>query len=83
MNPLVFPPLAEENIHPEVVRFLQEQGCDDQSVTGGGQFGQGGADVLRLAHAVRRQTKRAWGKFSGLLRFGAHNHLASMTLPKS
>jgi hypothetical protein len=83
VNPFDFPLLADENIHPEVVRFLQEQGSDVQSVTGGGQFGHSDADVLWLGRARGRQTKRAWGNFSGLLRFSAHNHLASMTLPKS
>ena len=54
MNPLDFPLLADENIHPEVVRFLHEQGYDVQAVTEGGRFGQSDADVLSLAHTAGR-----------------------------
>ena len=54
MNPLDFPLLADENIHPEVVRFLVDRGYDVQSIAEQGLFGQSDANVLRLAHAAER-----------------------------
>ena len=39
MNPLDFPLLADENIHPEVVRFLVDRGYDVQSVAEQDLFG--------------------------------------------
>jgi predicted nuclease of predicted toxin-antitoxin system len=54
VNPLDFPLFADENVHPEVVRFLRKRGYDIQSVAEEGRFGQSDADVLRLAHAAGR-----------------------------
>lgn len=54
MNPLEFPLLADENIHPDVVLFLRQQGCDIRSVVEKGLFGQSGLSVLRTAHADGR-----------------------------
>jgi predicted nuclease of predicted toxin-antitoxin system len=54
VNPLDFPLLADENVHPEVVRFLSKRGSDVQSVAEEGWFGQSDADILRLAHAAGR-----------------------------
>lgn len=54
MKPLDFPLLADENIHPDVIGFLRERGCDVQSVAEEGRFGQSDADVLRLAHMAGR-----------------------------
>jgi hypothetical protein len=32
VNPLAYPLLAEENIHPEVVGWLRDTGCDVRTV---------------------------------------------------
>jgi len=54
VNPLDFSLLADENVHPEVVRFLADRGHDIQSVAGQGLVGQSDAGVMRLAHAAGR-----------------------------
>ncbi len=50
MHPLDFPLLADENIHPDVVRFLREQhGADICSVSEEGLAGQDDTTLLRCA----------------------------------
>lgn len=49
MNPLDFPLLTDENIHPEVVKHLRDQGIDVQSVTEVGLLGQSDLAILRYA----------------------------------
>jgi predicted nuclease of predicted toxin-antitoxin system len=54
MRPLDFPLLADENIHPAVVRALAAQGKDVRSVSTEGLTGRPDAEVLRRAHAEGR-----------------------------
>ena len=54
MNPLNFPLLADENIHPEVVKELRDQGMDVESVAEAGLLGQGDLTILRYAQRVGR-----------------------------
>ena len=54
MKPLDFPLLADENIHPDVVRALAAQGKDIRSVVTEGLTGKPDADVLHHAHAQGR-----------------------------
>lgn len=54
MKPLDFPLLADENIHPDVVAFLREQGSDIESVVENGLCGQRDVTLLRLAHESGR-----------------------------
>jgi len=54
VNPLDFPLLADENIHPAVVKALREQGRDVVHVLGIGMQGAPDAAVLRQAHKSGR-----------------------------
>ncbi|MBE7468222.1 MAG: hypothetical protein DPW09_42940 [Anaerolineae bacterium] len=54
MSPLDFPLLADENIHPDVIAFLQQQGKDIQSAVSQGLGGQNDLVVLRRAHETGR-----------------------------
>jgi predicted nuclease of predicted toxin-antitoxin system len=54
VNPLAFPLLADENIHPDVIAFLRQQGYDIQSVVEEGLVGQSDLDVLQSAHRQGR-----------------------------
>ena len=54
MNPLDFPLLADENLHPDVVLFLRRQGHDIRSVVEDELFGHSDLAVLRLAHTEGR-----------------------------
>jgi predicted nuclease of predicted toxin-antitoxin system len=54
MRPLDFPLLADENIHPGVVRALAAQGKDVRSVSTEGLMGKPDAEVLRYAYAQGR-----------------------------
>jgi predicted nuclease of predicted toxin-antitoxin system len=46
--------LADENIHPDVVRFLRQQGCDVRDIHELGLAGQGDDAVLAAAYHDRR-----------------------------
>jgi predicted nuclease of predicted toxin-antitoxin system len=52
MKPLGFPLLADENIHPDVVQALADQGKDIRSVQSEGLAGR--RDVVILRHALPR-----------------------------
>ena len=54
MNPLDFPLLTDENIHPEVVKHLRGQGIDVESVAQAGLSGQSDLAILRYAHSTGR-----------------------------
>jgi predicted nuclease of predicted toxin-antitoxin system len=54
VKPLDFPLLADENIHPGVVRALATQGKDVRSVSTEGLTGRPDAEVLRHAHTEGR-----------------------------
>jgi len=49
MHPFEFPLLADENIHPDVVKYLREQGTNLCSVTEEGLAGQDDLTILRRA----------------------------------
>jgi predicted nuclease of predicted toxin-antitoxin system len=54
VNPLDFPPIADENIHPDVVARLRAQGRDITSCRELGLVGIADPKVLREAYAVGR-----------------------------
>ena len=54
MKLLDFPLLADENIHPDVVRFLQEQGCDVVAVRESQLVGSTDEELLRTAVSENR-----------------------------
>lgn len=54
MNPLDFPLLADENIHPDVIAFLRRQGKAVRTVIEEGLAGQSDLVLLRRAHADGR-----------------------------
>jgi predicted nuclease of predicted toxin-antitoxin system len=54
VNPLDFPLLADENIHPDVVSYMRQQGYDIRSIVEENLFGKSDRAVLRLAHADGR-----------------------------
>jgi len=54
VNPLDFPLLTDENVHPDVVAFLRERGNDVRSVVECDLLGQSDVDLLRLAHESGR-----------------------------
>lgn len=51
MKPLQFPLFADENIHPDVVRVLAEEGHRITSVIREGLGGRADLEVLRHAHS--------------------------------
>ncbi len=54
MRPLDFPLLADENIHPDVIRALVLPRKDVTSVVGDGLGGRSDAEILQHAHAQGR-----------------------------
>jgi predicted nuclease of predicted toxin-antitoxin system len=50
VNPLDFPLLTDENIHPDVVSFLRHKGYDIRSVAEKEMFGQSDRAVLQMAY---------------------------------
>ncbi|MCP4416558.1 MAG: hypothetical protein GY805_08045 [Chloroflexi bacterium] len=54
MNLFEYPLLADENIHPEVVSYLREQGFDLLSVVEAGFGGKPDVTVLQLAFETGR-----------------------------
>ena len=54
MNPLEFPLLTDENIHPDVVQGLRAQGKDIRTVVDDGLRGSDDIVVLGHAHAMGR-----------------------------
>lgn len=54
MNPLAFPLLIDENIHPEVVRSLAVDGGNIVTALDAGLGGQPDREVLRRAHSAGR-----------------------------
>jgi len=47
LNPLGFPLLADENIHPDVVSYLRQQAYDIRSIVEEGLFGESDRAVLQ------------------------------------
>jgi predicted nuclease of predicted toxin-antitoxin system len=54
VNPLDFPLLADENIHPDVVSYLRQQERDVRSIVEEGLFGESDRTLLRIAYADGR-----------------------------
>lgn len=54
MHPLEFPLLADENIHPHVIKFLREQGKNVRSVSEEGLAGHDDVRILRFAYQKSR-----------------------------
>jgi predicted nuclease of predicted toxin-antitoxin system len=54
VNPLDYPLVADENIHPEVVLFLRNQGKEIFSVLERGLRSGSDLALLRLAHSLGR-----------------------------
>ncbi len=54
MHPLDFPILADENIHPDVIKLLREQSKDVSSVLEEGLAGQSDLTILRHAFHKKR-----------------------------
>lgn len=71
MNPFDFPLLADENIHPEVIAFLRQEGFDVESIAEQGQFGRADADVLKQATQAGRVVLTHDSDFGGLVLLGA------------
>jgi predicted nuclease of predicted toxin-antitoxin system len=66
MKPLDFPLLTDENIHPEVIRSLIQEGKDVTSVLREGLAGQADVHILRQAHAQHRAVLTHDGDFGTL-----------------
>jgi len=54
MHPLDFPILADENIHPEVIKFLREQAKNVSFVLEEGLAGQDDLKILHYAYQEKR-----------------------------
>ncbi len=54
MSPLDFPLVADENIHPDVILFLRQEGRNVRSISEEGLFGQSDLMILRQAHQEGR-----------------------------
>jgi predicted nuclease of predicted toxin-antitoxin system len=68
---LDFPILADENVHPEVIEFLQKAGMDVDSITGQGKLGLSDVEVLQQATEVGRIVLTHDSDFGGLALMGA------------
>jgi len=68
---LDFPLLADENVHPDVVAFLQEMGLDIDSIAGQGKFGLSDTQVLQQATEAGRVVLTHDSDFGGLALMGA------------
>jgi predicted nuclease of predicted toxin-antitoxin system len=54
VKPLDFALLADENIQPDVVAFLRQQGHDIRSLAEEGLLGRSDTDILHTAHQQER-----------------------------
>ena len=54
MNLFGFPLLADENIHPDIVAYLRQDGLDITSTSERGHFGLSDTSVLRQAFRAGR-----------------------------
>jgi predicted nuclease of predicted toxin-antitoxin system len=67
---LDWPLLADENIHPEVISFLREEGKDIDSIAGQGEFGLADERVLERATGAGRVVLTHDRDFGGLALMG-------------
>ena len=66
MKALDFPLLADENVHPDVIVFLQEAGLDVKSVAEQGSYGIPDTQVLQQATESGRAVLTHDSDFGGL-----------------
>ena len=66
MNLFDFPLLADENIHPDVIQYLREQGHDVLSVYEAGLVGKSDTSVLRIAQESGRVVISHDSDFGGI-----------------
>jgi predicted nuclease of predicted toxin-antitoxin system len=71
LKALDFPVLADENIHPEVISLLREEGIDVESVTEQGRYGISDTQVLQQATETGRVVLTHDSDFGGLALMGA------------
>ena len=71
MKALDFPILADENVHPEVIEFLQKAGMDVDSITGQGKLGLSDAEVLQQATEAGKVVLTHDSDFGGFALMGA------------
>ena len=70
MKAFDYPLLADENIHPDVIRFLREAGVDVESISEQGKFGLSDTVVLEQANQTRRVVITHDSDFGGLALMG-------------
>jgi predicted nuclease of predicted toxin-antitoxin system len=68
---LDFPILADENVHPEVIEFLQKAGLDVDSIAVQGNLGLSDSEVLQQATEAGRIVLTHDSDFGGLALMGA------------
>lgn len=71
MNLFDFPLLADENIHPDVLAYLRQDGLDVASISEQGSFGLPDAKVLRQALKAGRIVLTHDSDFGSLALMGA------------
>lgn len=71
MKALDFPLLADENVHPDVIVFLQKAGLDVKSIAAQGKFGLPDTQVLQQANEAGRVVLTHDSDFGGLALMGA------------
>jgi len=67
VNPLTFPLLTDENVHPEVARALAANGKNVTSARDEGLEGKSDLEVLRKAHSTGRVVLTHDGDFGTLV----------------
>jgi predicted nuclease of predicted toxin-antitoxin system len=68
---LDYPLLADENVNPEVIEFLQKAGLDVESIAEQGKFGLPDTQVLQQATEAGRVVLTHDSDFGGLALMGA------------
>ena len=71
MNLFDFPFLADENIHPDIVAYLRQDGLDITSISEQGHFGLSDTNVLRQAFRAGRIVLTHDSDFGSLALMGA------------
>ena len=69
MRPLGFPLLADENIHPDVIMFLRENGCDIESIFDKSMQGATDRQILSYAYDTGKVVLTHDNDFGGLIIF--------------
>ncbi|HET7144054.1 MAG TPA: DUF5615 family PIN-like protein [Anaerolineales bacterium] len=71
MKALDFPLLADENVHPDIISFLRDEGIDIESVAEQGRYGIPDTQVLQQATETGRVVLTHDSDFGGLALMGA------------